>query len=232
MTQVINNKNEIIATLPFTGNWIVGATPDHKIPSHGTFQFGVGYAYDFMAVGENNKVSPKISWRTLFSTENPEHFYSFGQSVNSPVNGIVIKTHNSEPDNIVRRSIFTGIPYLMGQRNRVKQGIEKIAGNYVIIKVENSNNYICIVHLKNNSVIVAEGQFIAQGQQIAECGNSGNSIQPHVHIQAMDKLDVDIKEIKGIPLFFDNYTEFNVRDKKKRNMKKSFPKKNHIISSN
>lgn len=44
----MTNKNYIIASLPFHGRWIVGATPENKIPSHGTHLFGVGYAYDFI----------------------------------------------------------------------------------------------------------------------------------------------------------------------------------------
>lgn len=50
-------ENAIIGDLPFNGNWITTGTPDQKIPSHGTFDFGVGYIYDFLKVGDRRQVS-------------------------------------------------------------------------------------------------------------------------------------------------------------------------------
>lgn len=225
----MTDGNYIIASLPFDGRWIVGATPANKIPSHGTHLFGVGYAYDFMAVGDNNKVSSKITWRTLLSTEKPENFYSFGKPVTSPINGVIMKTNDGEPDNIVRRSLFAGIPYMLGQKGRFKQGIEKIAGNFVIIKSQDSENYICIVHLKKHSLNVREGQTVVCGQTLASCGNSGNSVQPHIHIQAMDSLD--FQNTNGVPLYFKNYSESDLKGKSIIIRKKAFPNKNRIITS-
>ena len=33
------------------------------------------------------------------------------------------------------------------------------------------------------------GQRVAAGEVLARCGNSGNSMEPHVHVQAMDGRD-------------------------------------------
>lgn len=73
-----NHLSSIRESLPFDGKWIVGATPDKRIPSHGTDWFGVGYAIDFMAVDSQNKTSRQTSWRTLLSSESPKIFYAFG----------------------------------------------------------------------------------------------------------------------------------------------------------
>lgn len=43
-------EKSITGQLPFEGGWISTATPADKIPSHDTFKFGVGYAYDFVKV--------------------------------------------------------------------------------------------------------------------------------------------------------------------------------------
>ena len=32
------------------------------------------------------------------------------------------------------------------------------------------------------------GQSVVRGEPLACCGNSGNSTEPHVHLQAMDEL--------------------------------------------
>jgi murein DD-endopeptidase MepM/ murein hydrolase activator NlpD len=88
---------------------------------------------------------------------------------------------------------------------------------------------ICIVHLKKNSLHVKEGQTVVCGQTLASCGNSGNSIQPHIHIQAMDSLD--FQNTKGVPLYFENYIESDMKGNSKIIRNKAFPNKNRIISS-
>ncbi len=198
-------KQSITGKLPFSGKWIATATPAYKVPSHGTFNFGVGYAYDFVKVDEKKRASKRYNWRSLFYKENPENFYSFGEDILSPIDGYVVEVHNGESDNVVRRSLFAGIPYLLKQGQRIKKGVTKIAGNYTVIKNSDSNEFICIVHIKNNSITVEKGQKVTTGEKIGECGNSGNSIQPHIHIQAVSSLDFYSEN--GIPLYFKDYYE-------------------------
>lgn len=42
-------------------------------------------------------------------------------------------------------------------------------------------------HLERNSVTVRPGDRVEAGVQIARCGNSGNSSEPHLHFQIMDR---------------------------------------------
>ncbi len=35
-----------------------------------------------------------------------------------------------------------------------------------------------------------EGSRVSAGQEMARCGNSGNSTEPHLHLQAISRLDV------------------------------------------
>ncbi|WP_299302528.1 M23 family metallopeptidase [uncultured Brachybacterium sp.] len=54
-----------------------------------------------------------------------------------------------------------------------------------------------LAHLRSGSLQVAPGERVVAGQQIAECGNSGNSSDPHVHFQLMD--GPDITTAHGLP---------------------------------
>ena len=63
-----------------------------------------------------------------------------------------------------------------------------------------------VVHLRLGSLRVGVGDQVAVGQQIAECGNSGNSTQPHVHVQVTDSPDLDVAH--GVPMQFRAYREW------------------------
>ena len=44
---------------------------------------------------------------------------------------------------------------------------------------------------------------VTVGSPLAECGNSGNSTQPHVHVQVTD--GVDMTTAAGLPIAFRDY---------------------------
>ncbi len=222
-----NIINGVVASLPFVGQWMVGATPAERIPSHGTDMFGVGYALDFIAVNDKGRTSFKTDWRTFLSSEKPENFYAFGQPVLSPVSGRVVKVHNGEIDHNAYRSLFTLIPYMINQKDRIKESVEAIAGNYVIIKVDSSEYFVAIVHLQQDSIVVKDNQVVSVGEVIAKCGNSGNSTQPHIHIQAMTSLD--FTSTRGVPLYFEKYLQTRNKENYQEFEGASFPEKGMIV---
>ncbi|MFU8850030.1 M23 family metallopeptidase [Micromonospora sp. SL1-18] len=54
--------------------------------------------------------------------------------------------------------------------------------------------------MRCGTVAVRPGELVAAGQPLGRCGNSGNSTQPHVHVQVMD--DVDPFRAVGVPIVF------------------------------
>ena len=66
--------------------------------------------------------------------------------------------------------------------------------------------FVGLVHLRQDSLRVTVGDRITVGDQIANCGNSGNSTQPHVHLQAMDS--ADLRVARGVPITFRDYREW------------------------
>jgi len=49
-------------------------------------------------------------------------------------------------------------------------------------------------------VLVRPGDAVESGNRIGSCGNSGNSTQPHVHVQVTDSLDWP--RSRGLPMAF------------------------------
>ena len=175
------------------------------MPSHGTDLLGERYAIDFVGVDARRRTSERVTLRSVIATEPPELFVSFGRPILAPCVGVVVDSHESEADHEARRSPLTLIPYLLGQGNRLERGITAVAGNYVILQLPDRDVFVALVHLKQGSLNVGVGDHIQLGQRIAECGNSGNSTQPHVHVQAMDSRDLSVAQ--GIPIVFRSYRE-------------------------
>ena len=52
--------------------------------------------------------------------------------------------------------------------------------------IEHDGIIVALCHLMQDSVKVEVGQHLAPGQPVGRCGNTGNSTEPHLHLQAMD----------------------------------------------
>lgn len=193
-------------SLPFTGLWKVENSPARRVPSHGTDMFGGRYAIDFVGVDDRHRTAGSHSWRTYLATEPPELFFAFGRPILAPCDGTVVAVHDAEPDHEARRSQPALIPYALTQGTRVRQGMNAVAGNYVVISLAEIRTFVALVHFQAGSIRVSVGDRVTEGQHIANCGNSGNSTQPHVHVQAMDSADPSVA--KGIPLQFRRFREW------------------------
>ena len=74
-------------------------------------------------------------------------------------------------------------------------------GNHVVIKT--SNFLVLMGHLQKGSITVKVGDRVTQGQPIAKAGNSGWTLQPHTHIQAMKLSPGSFWAAEGLPIYFD-----------------------------
>lgn len=193
-------SSSVLLRLPVRGRWVAQNSPANRVPSHGTRLFGTTYAIDFVAVDERGKSAPH-TWRSMLTTERPEGFFGFGVPILSPTAGTVVATHDGEPDHEARRSQLALIPYALSQASRVRGGVGAIAGNHVVIAQGSSGPFILLAHLQNGSVRVAVGDPVGPGLQIGSCGNSGNSTEPHVHVQATDSMSWATS--RGLPIAFE-----------------------------
>jgi len=189
----------VLLDLPFRGRWQTRNSPARRVPSHGTHRFGVTYAIDFVAVDGEGRSAPK-SWRSVLSVEPPEIFRGFGVPILAPVAGTVLLTHDGEADHVARRSTPAQIPYAFGQVARVRAGAAAIAGNHVVLALGPVGPYVLLAHLRRGTVRVAPGDELDLGAPVGECGNSGNSTEPHVHLQATDS--VAWETAAGLPIVF------------------------------
>lgn len=183
---------------PFHGRCLVQNSPANRVPSHGTDLFGTAFAIDFVPVDRENR-SARFSATALLRPEAPEKFIGFGPPVISPVTGTVVLSDDHAEDHAAYRGL-SSMGYALTQARRAAAGWGTLAGNYVVIQESRSGRYVALCHLRWGSVRVRLGQDIQIGAQVAEFGNSGNSTEPHVHVQAVDSLEFE--RAVGLPLSF------------------------------
>lgn len=170
---------------PFTGRWLVRNSPANRVPSHGTSLFASSYAIDFVPLDAAGRGTP-LGLRALLRPQSPEQFRGFGRPLLAPVGGLVVSAHAAEPDHHAHRGL-PSLGYGLGQRRRAAAGWPALAGNHVLI--EQAGVVVALCHLRWGSLLVEPGQRVEAGDPVGLCGNSGNSTEPHVHLQAFDHPD-------------------------------------------
>jgi hypothetical protein len=122
-------------------------------------------------------------------SSNLEDYGCFGIPTVAPISGYIVSAHDGEPDET------PGV---------VSNNFTAPTGNHVMIRIEETGTYLVIAHLKNGSVAVQTGDTVEEGEVIGECGNSGNTSEPHIHIhhQRQDPTVFPLNFAEGLPLYF------------------------------
>jgi len=187
------NAQPIVIEPPVRGYWTIYNPPGHP-----------AQAYDLLAVDENKSLYRKGNFlRHLVSFMTVEDTRAWSSPVYSPVDGIVVECLDGKTDrkNI---SFIYDLFKLLTNKPKVAEGFGAFGGNHIMIQADNV--FVLLCHLRNGSLLVKKGDAVTAGQKIGEVGNSGSSIQPHLHIQVM-------YNDKYFPLF-ENLLTFNFSDGK------------------
>lgn len=99
--------------------------------------------------------------------ERLEDYAIYGRPVLSPCAGTVAAAVDGRPD------------LAPGRVDRAYP-----AGNHLILLCAPDDLKVVLAHLRNGSIRVAAGDAVQAGQKLARVGNSGNTAEPHLHIQA------------------------------------------------
>lgn len=173
---------------PVAGRWMAINSPADKIPSHGTHEFGQTYAVDLV-----HRPDDGTGWKAVEGfwplARRPETFSSFGRPILAPADAVVVEVVDGQRDHRSRNS-WPGVLYLFLLESIVR-GLAAafsprfLLGNHVVLDL-GGGVYAVLAHLRRGSVRVRPGRRVTAGEPIAECGNSGNSSEPHLHFQLMD----------------------------------------------
>jgi Peptidase family M23 len=223
------DQTPVVLTLPFHGTWLALNTPARRVPSHGTHFLGQTFAIDFVAVDGRRRTSAVRDWRSVLAPEPPDRFYSLDRPILAPASGRIVAVHDGEPEHPARRSPLTVVPYLLTQASRLRQGLTAVTGNYMILALDVDGPYVAMVHLRPGSMRVGIGEAVTVGQPLATCGNSGNSTQPHLHIQVMDS--PELLNARGVPMVFRNYRASKRGEDRPRDVPQGIPGHREVVEA-
>ncbi|WP_122943492.1 M23 family metallopeptidase [Brachybacterium sp. EE-P12] len=211
-------RDPLPVAVPVRGRWRGLNSPASKIPSH-THRLAQTYAIDI--THEPEGASPRALDPLRSPMRRPETFPSFGQEVLAPFDGEVIAVHGTSRDHLSRLSL-PGIAYLVLEGLVRSLGSPRhLLGNHVMVRAVGSGAadepgraagagsadgpVAVLAHLRRGSPAVRVGERVRAGQVLGQCGNSGNSSDPHVHFQLMD--GPDIGTARGLPFTWHHLDE-------------------------
>ena len=189
-------REPVAVAAPVVGRWRALNSPADRVPSHGLHAYGQTFAIDL--VGE--PVGPsRPSWGWWPLARRPAEFPGFGASVVAPAPGVVVEAEDRARDHWSRKSYPALLYLLLESVMRELSGPGRLLGNRVVIET-GDGLYVVLAHLRRGSIRVEPGDVVATGDHLADCGNSGNSTEPHVHFQLMDHASVLLAD--GVPFSF------------------------------
>jgi len=166
---------------PVRGRWVALNSPGSVVPSHGVRAYGQAYAVDLLLPSD---ATAKVGWS--LRTRRAEEYRTFGEPVLAMAAGTVVTVSDSRRDHR-GRDTWPTLLYMMTVEGFVRElgGAPWILGNHVVVG-HDDGTYAAYAHLRRASARVREGDRVAAGQEVAVVGNSGNTSEPHLHVQLMD----------------------------------------------
>ncbi|MGO3884803.1 MAG: M23 family metallopeptidase [Mycetocola sp.] len=192
---------------PVSGRWMAINSPTDRLPSHGTHGFGQTYAVDLLIVPEGGAPSGGDLSRGDRSaadgltrldgeeagagaaprrwSRGPEEYPSFGLPIHAPADAEVVIALSAVRDHRSRVGRAGIVLFVLESMLRELRGTRGMLGNHVVLRLADGTHFV-LAHLKQDSVTVRPGDRVHAGQAIAQCGNTGNSTEPHLHCQRQD----------------------------------------------
>jgi murein DD-endopeptidase MepM/ murein hydrolase activator NlpD len=172
-------------------NWLAANGPSNTshhrratLALEGALHTSQRYAIDWVQIG------PDLHTYRGDPKDN-RSYICYGSDVLAVADGTVVE---------IKDGIVENVP---NQPPAVPITLETVAGNHIDLDL-GGGVYAMYAHLRPGSLKVKLGDRVKRGQVIALLGNTGNSTEPHLHFQLMDRNSPLISE--GLPYKLPEYT--------------------------
>jgi Peptidase family M23 len=171
-----NPGGDVRLRFPLKEEWYVGHGGASLVTNIHNWVPSQRFALDLLRVGSDGR-----SFRG--QGKHVTEYYAWAQPVFAPRSGVIREAVDEYPDNP---------PGVEDKRDT--------RGNHVLIEGADGV-VILLAHMRHGSLRVRAGDDVTEGQLIGEVGNSGNTTQPHLHIDATREVG---GQRLGIPMSFDD----------------------------
>jgi hypothetical protein len=171
-------RNPVTIAMPFAGEWyVVSGGRGVLVNEHWTTSSQRNALDVFQIV---RRSSHRDDTKRLTS------YYAFGKPLLAPADGRITALLDSRPD------------LAIGDSDR-----RHPEGNYLVLDI-GDGRYVMMGHLKQGSARVDVRDRVRLGQQLGQVGNSGNTGEPHLHIQVQNVPSFDDADagIRTYPILF------------------------------
>ena len=161
IAQVRGSAGDSVALMaPFFGEWRVAQSFDGPHTHRGPWRHALDV--EIVDAGRNRRDE----------SDAQRDYLCFGTPVLAPLAAQIVRMRDDLPD----------MP--PGEAD-----VENNWGNFLLLRSA-EGAHILLAHLKQGSVRVQAGEWVVTGQQVAACGSSGRSPEPHLHfhVQSGDQL--------------------------------------------
>ena len=174
---------------PFEGEWHVPSAGKSSLATHHwTPLADQHYAVDFFIERDGQTYDG--------DADELASYYCWDQPMLAPADGTVVAAEDRYPDQPIG-----------------SQDGDNPAGNTVVLEF-GPDLYVQLSHLRSGSVAVDVGDRVEAGDLIGTCGNSGFSLEPHLHMQVQTTPQSNNNYSRGdgesLPFRFDNI--IHIRD--------------------
>jgi hypothetical protein len=174
---------------PFTGDrWLAANGPSNKsihrravIVLNGKPRSPERYAIDWIKLGDDGNSSTGDQYKN-------SSYYAYGVPILAVADGKIVTVKDGLPENV---------PHT--EKLAVAMTLANIAGNHVVEDI-GGGLYAGYAHFIPGSITVKASERVRRGQVLGRLGNSGNSSEPHLHLQVCDAPSFLICE--GVPMEF------------------------------
>ena len=145
---------------PLTEEWFVSQGGRAELVNYHYVTSAQRDAFDIVQIVDGRTHQP--------GSTDLDSYHIFGAPLLAPASGVVTSVVDGLADQPIGSADY-----------------EHQAGNHLVIDISDGR-YLMLAHLREGSIEVEVGARVAAGQVIARVGNSGNTTEPHVHIQALN----------------------------------------------
>ena len=186
---VLPAPGAVLISNPLRGTWYVAHGGHAELVNYHRIAFGQRDAMDILVVRDNR--THRTGGTALTD------YFAFGRPLHAPGSGTVTAAVDTLPD----------LPVGTVDRSHPE-------GNHVVVDI-GDGHFVLMGHLRQGSLRVGVGDRVRTGQELAEVGNSGNTDEPHVHLQVQNQPDLDAADpdpdLRTWPILFRGSTVADVR---------------------